>query len=108
MCKELEHNRQKLNICLYAKLNFNPKIKEYLQLNTNKEKRNIIVKFRTRTHGLQIEIDQYKSPPIPDTKQKCSQCNDINYEIHVLLYCKTFDSHRKFFGRLKIPQTHLK
>ena len=72
-------------------------IKEYLQLNTNKEKQNIETKFRTRSHGLQIEIDQYISPPIPYTKRKCSQCNDIKDEIHMLLYCKKFDSHRKIF-----------
>ena len=97
ICKEIKLNRPESNICLYAKLNFDPNIKEYLQLNTNKEKRNIITKFRTRTHGLPIEIDQYKSPPIPYTKRKCSQCNDINDEIHMLLYCKKFDSHRKTF-----------
>ena len=88
MCKEIKLSRQKLNICLYAKLNFDTNIKQYSQLNTNKEKRNIITKFRTRTHGLQIEIDQYKSPSIPYSKRKCSQCNDINDEIHMLLYCK--------------------
>ena len=35
MCKEIKLNRQEFNICLYAKLNFDPNIKQYLQLNTN-------------------------------------------------------------------------
>ena len=53
------------------------------------------------THGLQIEIDQYKSPSIPYTKRKCSQCNDINDEIHMfdILYCKKCDIHRKRFWK---------
>ena len=69
----------------------------------------MITKFKTRTHGLQIEIDQYKSPPISYTKRKCSQCNDNNIEIHMLLYCKTFDSHRKtFLENLKSHKKNLK
>ena len=42
ICKDIKLNQQESNICLYAKLNFDPYITEYLQLNTNKEKRNII------------------------------------------------------------------
>ena len=80
MCKEIKLNRQESNICLYAELNFDPNVKEYLQLNTSKEKQNIITKFRTRTlpmsYKLKLKLTNYKSPPIPYTKRKCSQCND--------------------------------
>ena len=79
-CGSISLNREESNISLYVKLNFDSNIKEYLQLNTNKEKQNIITQFGTLTDGLQIEINQYKSPPFPYTKQKC---NDINDEIHM-------------------------
>ena len=34
--------------------------------------------------GNKLKLTKYKFPPIPYTKQKCCQCNDINDEIHIL------------------------
>ena len=83
------------NIYMYSHFDFDNKMKNYLELKTNKDLRSLFTKFRLRSHGLQIETDRYKTPTIPINNRKCSTCNVVNDETHMIFHCKKFDDTRK-------------
>ena len=64
----------------------------YLRINSRKD-RQIISKFRTSCHGLEIERGRYTG--IKAENRKCQICNNaIEDELHFLLKCNTLKEIR--------------
>ena len=54
-----------------------------------------ITRFRISAHNLKIETGRHRRPEkTPLEERVCELCNKIEDEIHLMLYCKIYDSER--------------
>lgn len=80
---------------LYSSIvNFNGKAPTYLKLNLKQSNNSIITKFRISAHKLSIERGRYARPKIPRNKRVCKFCNEIENEMHFILFCKQYSGLR--------------
>ena len=100
-------NNWKSEICKNAKLTLNHTIKssyeteEYLNVTFNENLRSFLSKIRYGSLKLQIEVGRYYS--IPRSERLCKICNsknDVEDEIHFLLYCHTYQVPRHLLHKL--------
>ena len=70
---------------------------EYLELIKNMTHRKALAKLRSGNHNLRIESGRHCIPKIPENLRICQFCssNQIENEIHFLLYCNHFKNVRK-------------
>ena len=59
------------------------------------EKRAVITRWRLSNHKLRLEIDRYRTTPIPRKDRKCTVCHVVEDETHAILYCPIYDSIRE-------------
>ncbi len=69
-------------------------MEEYLSL-SNKKHRISISRFCMSSHHLAIEIGRHSRPKVPEEKRVCSQCKEIQNEMHHLLVCSPLADLRK-------------
>ena len=53
------------------------------------------IRFVTRNHYLRIETGVWQSPKIPREERVCRACNELEDEIHFLLFCDKYDEIRR-------------
>ena len=70
---------------LYNKIKHDIVLEEYLIQQKNFKNRQLIAKFRTSDHCLQIETGRYNN--IPHQQRLCTACNILEDEYHFLLNC---------------------
>ena len=90
---------------LYSKLKSEIKLEEYLKSERNFKSRQLLTKFRTSDHNLEIELGRYKK--IPRNQRLCKLCNLLDDEYHFFFYCKINENIRSpFIGfvKTKFPQ----
>ena len=75
----------------------------------NDRKRAIITRWRLSNHKLHIETGRYCVPPIPREERKCTICNLLEDESHVIYNCPEFNNiHQKYMNiRIKYPRIAL-
>lgn len=78
---------------LYSKLKSSIGLEKYLSELTSFKYRQILAKFRTSDHCLQIETGRYKN--IPRQQRLCNICKVVEDECHFLLNCKLNEQKRK-------------
>lgn len=78
---------------LYSKLKSSIGLEKYLSELTSFKNRQILTKFRTSDHCLQIETGRYKN--IPRQQRLCNICKVVEDECHFLLNCKLNEQKRK-------------
>ena len=69
---------------LYSKLKTDIKLEDYLKLTKNGNNRQLLTKFRTSDHPLEIELGRYKK--IPRHQRLCKTCKVLDDEIHFFFY----------------------
>jgi hypothetical protein len=69
---------------LYSKLKTDIKLEDYLKLTTKFNNRQLLTKFRTSDHPLEIELGRCKK--IPRHQRLCKTCKVL--EIHFFLQCQ--------------------
>jgi hypothetical protein len=62
------------------------KLEDYLKLTKCFNNRQLLTKFRTSDHPLEIELGRYKQ--IPRHQRLCKTCKVLDDEIHFFLQCK--------------------
>jgi hypothetical protein len=70
---------------LYNKIKHDIVLEEYLIQENNFKNRQLIAKFRTSDHCLQIETGRYNN--IPRQQRLCATCNILEDEYHFFLNC---------------------
>ena len=78
----------------YCKFKSNFQMEIYLSLH-EKTQRVAISKFRMSSHHLAIEIGRHSRPKIPKENRLCSNCKEIQDELHHLLSCSLLSDLRK-------------
>ena len=71
---------------LYSKLKTDIKLEDYLKLTKKINNRQLLTKFRTSDHPLEIELGRYKK--IPKHQRLCKTCKVLDDEIHFFLQCQ--------------------
>jgi hypothetical protein len=71
---------------LYSKLKAHIKLEDYLKLAKNVNNRQLLTKFKTSDHPLEIELGRYKK--IPRHQRLCKTCKVQDDEIHFFLQCQ--------------------
>jgi hypothetical protein len=72
---------------LYSKLKTDIKLEDYyLKLTKHVNNRQLLTKFRTSDHPLEIELRRYKK--IPRHQRLCKTCKVLDDEIHFFLQCQ--------------------
>ena len=73
----------------------------YLKIIKNDCHRTAMCKFRCSSHMLEIERGRHTNPVTPVDQRICKICNELDNEIHFLLFCKNNDDLRqKFFSEI--------
>ena len=89
--------------CTYNSTIYNEYLTEY--------KRIIITKWRLSSHCLHIETGRSTSPKTPRQQRKCSVCDEIEDEHHVLFVCGLYNAtrlkHAELFEKYKSVQEML-
>ena len=70
---------------MYNKIKHDIVLEEYLIREKNFKNRQLIAKFRTSDHCLQIETGRYNN--IPRQQRLCTTCNILENEYHFFLNC---------------------
>ena len=93
---------------IYSKLKTDIKLEDYLKLTKKINNRQLLIKFRTSDHPLEIDLGRYKK--IPRHQRLCKTCKVLDDEIHFFLQCQinnikkyhaNFDQ-LDFFSQVKI------
>ena len=78
-----------------------PRTESYVLL-PNRELRSVIARFRTGVLPLEIETGRWRGVPENERLSKMCNCNEIENEIHFILYCHFYQKERfAFFNQLK-------
>ena len=73
--------------CFYIlRLKTEIKLEDYLKRTTNFNNRQLLAKFRTSDHPLEIELGRYKK--FPRHQRLCKTCKVLDDEIHIFLQCQ--------------------
>jgi hypothetical protein len=81
-----------VQLFLYSKLKTDIKLEDYLKLTKKINNRQLLTKFRTSDHPLEIELGRYKK--IPRHQRLCKTCKVLDDEIHFFLQCQINDNLR--------------
>ena len=72
---------------LYSKLKRDIKLEDYLKITKNFNNRQLLTKFRTSDHPLEIELGRYKKNP--RHQRLCKTCSKVlDDEINFFLQCQ--------------------
>ena len=67
----------------------------YLDILNIKKFRTALTRLRTSSHRLEIEMGRWKKPTkVPITERKCSHCQILEDEYHLLFECSLFNNIR--------------
>ena len=72
-------------------------VEEYLDTISDIRYRTALTRLRTSSHTLEIERGRYTVPRTPICDRLCIHCNDVEDEIHFLVYCKLYEESRHIF-----------
>ena len=72
-------------------------MEEYLDTISDIRYRTALTRLRTSSHTLEIERGRYTVPRTPICDRLCINCNDVEDEIHFLVYCKLYEENRNIF-----------
>ena len=75
-----------VQLFLYSKLKTDIKLEDYLKLTKKINNRQLLTKFRTSDHPLEIELGRYKK--IPRHQRLCKTWKVLDDEIHFFLQCQ--------------------
>ena len=93
----------------YSKIYNNFTCQTYLSFGISKALTKELSKLRISAHDLKIEKGRYFRPVIPRNQRLCSNCDQIEDEIHFVLFCNKFkDLRTLLFQRLNIHIHDLK
>jgi hypothetical protein len=87
---------QKRSLDNFIMYKFSHGTEEYLRHVKNKKHRQALIRFRLRSHDLEIEKGRYTNPITPREKRLCKYCdqNAIEDEVHFLICCSHYDDLR--------------
>ena len=54
-----------------------------------------LARFRAGSHSLEIERGRYTNPKTPAYLRLCSECHEVEDEIHFLITCKRYENERR-------------
>ena len=84
---------------LYCLFKSELKIEDYFSVILNDKHIIALLRYRTSSHSLNIELGRHTVPPTPIEKRTCEFCssNAIDDEIHLLIDCKFHHDERNVF-----------
>ena len=87
----------------FSKIYNNFTCQTYLSFGLSKALTKELSKLRISPHDLMIEKGRYFRPVIPQNQRLCSSCEQVEDEIHFVLFCNKFrDLRTLLFERLNI------
>ena len=83
-------NNDSSKLFLYSKLKSDIKLEEYLKSERNFKNRQLLKKFRSSDHNLEIGLGRYKN--IPRNQRHCNIWKTLDEEFHFFFDCKVTDN----------------
>ena len=95
--QQLKLIRSNRKLCFYSIFKTDVSISHYLEQINNIKHRRAVVKLRSGSHSLRIELGRHCVPKSPECLRICQHChcNQIENENHFLLQCDRYKTMRQ-------------